>query len=223
VATVVFLVTKFTEGAWVVVVAVPAFVLLFLRVRAYYARTGIELGLGMRPRKPTAKPTVVIVLVSSISRLTERALCEALSLSDEVIAVTVAPSEEDEPDSLAGALAKAWEDWDPGVPLRVLHTEYASVVEPILAFVDDLRSQRDEQIVVLIPVIIPRHARYRILHNQIDLVLSAALRSRDDVVVARVGVAVGDRQRQGPPASPGSAEAVAPAGDPHDGGSPVAG
>jgi hypothetical protein len=120
-------------------------------------------------------------------------------------------------------LAKAWEDWDPGVPLRVLHTEYASVVEPILAFVDDLRSQRDEKIVVLIPVIIPRHARYRILHNQIDLVLSAALRSRDDVVVARVGVPVGDRQRQGPPASPGSAEAVAPAGDPHDGGSPVAG
>jgi amino acid transporter len=205
VATVVFLLTKFTEGAWVVVVAVPAFVLLFRRVRAYYARTAIELGLGTRPVKPTAKASVVIVPVSSISRLTSSALCEALSLSSEVIAVTVAPAEEDDPDARSVALLKAWEDWDPGVPLRVLHTEYASVVEPIVAFVDDLRSQRDEQIVVLIPVTVPRHARYRLLHNQIDLVLSAALRSRDDVVVARVGLAVGGTRPPGPvlPEPPG--------------------
>ena len=40
IATVVFLVSKFTEGAWVVVVAVPAFVFLFLRIHAYYERAG---------------------------------------------------------------------------------------------------------------------------------------------------------------------------------------
>ena len=72
------------------------------------------------------------------------------------------------------------------MPLRVLHTEYASVVEPIVAFIDEARARSDQQIVVLIPVVVPEHLRYRILHNQIDLVLSAALRSRTDVVVARV-------------------------------------
>jgi hypothetical protein len=59
-------------------------------------------------------------------------------------------------------------------------------VEPITSFIDELRANDDRQIVVLIPTIIPDRVRYRILHNQIDLVLSGALRSRPDVVVARV-------------------------------------
>ena len=49
VATVVFLLTKFTEGAWVVVIAVPAFILLFPRIRRYYRRVGLELGLARDP------------------------------------------------------------------------------------------------------------------------------------------------------------------------------
>jgi hypothetical protein len=59
-----------------------------------------------------------------------------------------------------------------------------------VAFVDELRAGRDDQIVVLIPVIIPTKFRYRALHNQIDHVLSAALRGRDDIVVARVPMAI---------------------------------
>ena len=78
-----------------------------------------------------------------------------------------------------------WDRWDPGVPLRLLQTPYASVVDPIVAFVDECR-YRQEQIVVLIPVIVPDRLRYRFLHNQIDVVLSAALRTRTDVVVAKV-------------------------------------
>ena len=56
VATVVFLVTKFTEGAWVVVLAVPAFIALFAWIHRYYARAGRALGLGEIPAKPQAKP-----------------------------------------------------------------------------------------------------------------------------------------------------------------------
>jgi hypothetical protein len=62
------------------------------------------------------------------------------------------------------------------------------VVEPIVAFIDEARSHGDQQIVVLIPVVVPDRLRYRILHNQIDRVLSAALRTRTDVVVARVSM-----------------------------------
>jgi len=58
-----------------------------------------------------------------------------------------------------------------------------------VAFIDQLRAEHpDDQLVVLIPVIRPDKLRYRILHNQIDLVLSSALRGRDDIVVARVTV-----------------------------------
>ena len=70
------------------------------------------------------------------------------------------------------------------------------MVAPILALIDELREPNDKQIVVLIPVVIPDRLRYRILHNQIDRVLSAALRTRTDVVVARVAMPL-----QAPPTS----------------------
>ena len=55
IATAVFLLTKFTEGAWVVVIAVPAFIFLFTRIRRYYRRVGLELGLDEIPGKPAGQ------------------------------------------------------------------------------------------------------------------------------------------------------------------------
>lgn len=124
--------------------------------------------------------------MTAISRLTVYALSEALSLGSEVIAVTVVVDGGEEGAAQGSALEQEWAKWDPGVPLRVLQTDYSSVVEPIPAFIDELRSRDDRQIVVLIPTVIPDRVRYRILHNQVDLVLSSALRSRPDVVVARI-------------------------------------
>ena len=188
--TIVFLISKFTEGAWVVVIAVPAFVFLFVRINAYYKRAGIDLGVGTVPRKPQAKRTLVIVPVASVSRLARHAISEALSLGQEVIAVSVVMDHGDDGRREAQALERAWAEWDPGVPLRILHTEFASVVEPIVAFIDKAREDDDRQIVVLIPVVVPEHLRYRLLHNQIDRVLSAALSTRTDIVVARVRMPV---------------------------------
>ena len=74
------------------------------------------------------------------------------------------------------------------MPLQVLNTEYASVAEPLVAFIDRLCQQHDKQIVVLIPVVLPDRLRYEFLHNHYDLVLSAALRGRPDVVCARISM-----------------------------------
>jgi amino acid transporter len=190
-ATLIFLVSKFAEGAWVVVVAVPALVLLFSRIHRYYERTATEVGVGSVPPKPHGKHTRVIVPINSVSRVTEHAISEALSISHDVVCVYVACDSPDaEPDQssldVASDLEALWRRWRPGARLEVLHTEFSSVIEPILEYVDSERARGDAQIVVLIPVVVPVKLRYRILHNQIDLVLSAALRKRDDVVVARV-------------------------------------
>ena len=189
IATIVFLVSKFTEGAWVVVIAIPAFILLFVRIHSYYVRAGRELHIDEIPPKPVEKRTIVIVPVNRISRLTDHALTEALSLGQEVVAVTVILRTGDDAIRWVDSLQHDWRQWDPGVPLRVLRTEYASVVEPIVRFIDGTREEHpDDQIVVLIPVIRPDKLRYRLLHNQIDIVLTQALRSREDVIVARVSV-----------------------------------
>ena len=57
--------------------------------------------------------------------------------------------------------------------MQVLNTEYASVAEPLVAFIDELCERHDKQIVVLIPVVLPDRLRYEFLHNHYDLVLSA--------------------------------------------------
>jgi Amino acid permease len=184
-ATLVFLLTKFVEGAWVVVIAIPLFIVLFNRIEAYYGRAAKELGIGVMQPPPERKDTIVVVPVTNVSRLTQHALSEAISLGGEVLAVTVVF------DGELGSLPwvgveSQWERWNPGVELRVLHTDYASIVQPIVRFVDELRADDDRQVVVLIPVVIPDRLRYRLLHNQVDLALASELRRRPDVVVARV-------------------------------------
>jgi amino acid transporter len=188
-ATVIFLVSKFTAGAWVVVVAVPLFILLFLRVHAYYEAARRSLGIGRVPPKPESRPILVVVPLAGISRSAQRALSEALSMSAHVIAVRVMVEQpEDERRAETDhELQEEWQRWAPGVPLHVLHTEFASVVHPIVAFIDDLqKGHQGEHIVVLVPVVVPDRLRYLFLHNHIDAVLGRALRGRPDIVVAKV-------------------------------------
>jgi amino acid transporter len=184
VATVIFLISKFTEGAWVVVLAVPTFIFGFTRIHSYYQLAAQALGLNGVPGKPAAKATIVVVPVVRVSRLVQHALSEALSVSDQVIAVTVVTDGEDQDADRAQKIQEQWDAWDPGPPLRVLHTEYAAMAGPILAFVDQLREQHSEQIMVLIPVAVPVPPRYRFLHNHFEVVLMRALRNRPDIVVA---------------------------------------
>ena len=187
VATVIFLTTKFTSGGWVVVVAVPVFIFMFRRVYAYYDKVRLVIGLGAIPPKPERRRTVVVVPVTGVSKLAQHALSEALSISKQVVAVRVIVEDAGgEESSTDRALQDEWQRWGPGVPLHVLHTEYASVVRPIVEFIDGLHQQHDDQIVVLVPVVVPDRLRYRLLHNHLDTVLSNALRSQPDVVVARV-------------------------------------
>jgi amino acid transporter len=186
VATVVFLVTKFTAGAWVVVLAVPALITLFARTHAYYTRCGQALGLDAIPARPHAKPTMVVVPVTGVDRLTQHAVAEALSISPRVVAVHVVLEDTTGDTARERELDRRWAGWNPGVPLRILHTEYASVARPIVAFIDELHVQHDERIIVLIPVALPPRLRYRFLHNHLEIALTTALQTRPDVIVARV-------------------------------------
>ena len=194
VATVVLLVTKFGEGAWVVVIAIPTFILLFERIHRYYQRVADVLALDRVPPKPRPKHTIAVVPVLALSRLTEHAIAEAISITDEVYAVHVVfedgESGPEKAHEQAHDMAELWNRWDPGVPLKMLHTEYASVAGPIVGFIDELRRRSPCQIVILIPVAVPDRVRYSLLHNHLDFVLDRALRNRSDVIVARVPMLV---------------------------------
>ncbi|WP_406517080.1 APC family permease [Streptomyces sp. NBC_00134] len=180
VAGVVLLATKFLEGAWVVVVAVPLLMLLFARVQRYYTAVGRELGLGEVPPPVRVTDSLVIVPVGEVSKLTQLALTAARALGHDVVAVAV----HGDP-AKARALQESWARWQPGVRLEIIDSPHRSLVQPIVDYV--LRAaEGGRQIAVLIPEVEPLHRRYQILQNQRGLLLAAVLRARTDVVVCVV-------------------------------------
>jgi amino acid transporter len=186
VATVVFAVAKFTSGAWVVLAAVPLLLLLFHSIKRYYRELGQALQLGRTPAPPRPGALLVVVLVSRISTLTRQALSEALSMSDQVIALSVQFDDAD-----ADALERAWQVWNPGVRLAVLRSEFRSVVRPVLRFVDSLERDDGRRTLVLIPEVVPRWPWQTFLHNQMGVILTEALRSHTDLTVARLPLHIG--------------------------------
>ena len=179
-ATAVFIATKFASGAWVVVLIVPALMLLFSRIQSYYRAVGIELDLGQLPHRSLPARSLVIVPVGSISKLTEHALRAALSLSDDVIAVSVHPEA-----AQSAAFRAEWDRWDPGVQLETLDSPHRSLVHPVVNYVRHVQ-QAGRQVAVLIPEIQPRRWRYRILQNQRGLLLATVLRASTDVVICTI-------------------------------------
>jgi hypothetical protein len=178
VAVVVFVFSKFIEGAWVVVLTIPALMLLFDRIEKYYAEVATELELGRTPSCPTRPQSLVVVPVTSVNRLTERALCAALALGDHAVAVAVAADEDER-----HRLSEQWTEWNPGVPLEVVLSRQRALVRSVIRYVTTAAAD-GTQVTVLISEIQPRKRRHEVLHNQRGLLLAAALRSRTDAIVA---------------------------------------
>jgi amino acid transporter len=187
VASVVLFATKFTAGAWLLLIIVPGLMLLFDRVEHYYRNVGEQLGLGRLPAKPVPGPdrqAMVIVPIVSVSLLAERALQAAMRLGGEVVplAVDIDPAE-------TSRLREQWGRWDPGVGLQVVPSPHRNLVPPTIAFVRT-QMQHGRHVIVLLAQVEPKRHRYRILHNQRGLVLAAALRVRTDAVIATLLVRV---------------------------------
>ncbi|MFG2859708.1 APC family permease [Streptomyces sioyaensis] len=186
VSAVVVTATKFTEGAWLLVIALPLMVLAFEAVHRAYDRIGARLGLGRIPEPPRRARSLVIVPVSHLSRLTCEALNAAVSLGEEVIAVTVThDTPEDRP--ATEALRRDWELWNPGVELLELPSATRSLGRPIAAYVTALGARRPgTRITVLIPEAEPAHLWQRLLQNQRGAVVAHAVRRDTDAVICRL-------------------------------------
>ncbi|MFI9358023.1 APC family permease [Streptomyces lydicus] len=186
VSAVVVTATKFTEGAWLVLLALPLLVLTFEAVHRAYTRIGERLGLGRVPEAPCRAKSLVVVPVSHLSRLTCEALNAAVSLGDEVVAVTVTHADADDRPA-AVALRRDWELWDPGVQLLELPSTTRSLGRPIADYVTGLTTHRpDTRITVLIPEAEPAHLWQRLLQNQRGAVVAHAVRRDTDAVICRL-------------------------------------
>ena len=187
VATVIFVVTKFTAGAWVVVIAIPALILLFTRIAHYYRDVGAELGLGETPPLPAPAPSLVVVPVAMLSTMTAAAVSRALSLGDEVVAVSVQFDDE-----AATSLQEEWDRWQPGVALTILRSPSRSVTKPMLAYLRSPQVRAWSSVFVLIPEVEPKKWRHQLLQNQRGIILANVLRRHCEVTVARIAFRLKD-------------------------------
>ncbi len=180
------LVSKFTEGAWLVVIVIPLLVLMFTRIQAAYQRIGRQLELGKLPDPPERTPALVLVPVYGLSRLAREGVSAALSLGDDVVAMTVCYSDPDD-EQHHSRFREQWEAWNPGVPLVTLHTRRRSLGPPVVDYVR-AREQEDlrRRVVVLIPEVQPEHWWLWFLHNQRGSVLNRAIMNgTENVVICR--------------------------------------
>ena len=187
VVTVVIAVSKFTHGAWMVIVLIPVIVLAFLRVERHYQRVAKLLSL-QGANRPRIGKNPVVVLVAGLHRGTVEALEYAKSISPNVTALTV-----DLDPTQTSKLRLRWAEWAPDVPLVVLESPYRSILQPLLAYIDRMERQGEGRyMTVVLPEFIPSHWWEHLLHNQTALLVKAALLFRPCKVTVSVPYHLGD-------------------------------
>lgn len=179
--TIITVVAKFTEGAWMVALAIPLIVWLFYKIRHHYDDVAKELQVDYRVQ-PKATHTKVVIPISGISRVVAQSVSYAKGISDDVVAVTV-----DIDDEHAAKMREKWEDWSPDVPLVILRSPYRTVTVPLLKYIDSMeKTEPDSLITVLIPQFIVKKWWHALLHNQTAIVIRTILLFRKDVVVSTI-------------------------------------
>ena len=180
-ALLVIVATKFTHGAWLVVVLIPVGVLAFRKVHRHYD----EIGEAMQLRQfevPERVTQQVVVLVSSIDRGILNALIYARSLSPEAEAVHV------NLDPKAAETLKArWSLWAGEFPLTILESPYRSLIQPLREYIDGLQQKTGaDYITLVIPEFVPSRWWHHLLHNQSALLIKAAFLFRRGTLVLNV-------------------------------------
>jgi hypothetical protein len=147
-----------------------------MAVNRSYARIGKQLELGVTPRAPVVSKSLVVVPVGGLSRLTAEGINTALSIGDEVVAVTVCFAD---PEDTAADVSPRdqWDEWQPEVPLITLRSVRRSLSKPIVSYLCDLeKTDKYHRLFVLIPEVQPSSVWQYLLHNQRGVILDRAIR-----------------------------------------------
>jgi amino acid transporter len=175
-------VTKFTHGAWIVVVLIPTLVVAFVTVRRHYDQVARQLSIDGAEAEPPLTAHVVLVLVGDVHRGVLRAVRYARALSTDARGVYVEITPEQ-----TRRVEERWARFAAGMPLVVLRSPYRSVAGPLLEYLDHLQRQVSDQLVtIILPEFIPARWWQHLLHNQTALLIKGALLFRKGVIVTNV-------------------------------------
>ena len=180
----VFAITKFRDGAWVVLILIPILVAAFWFIHRHYNNLAKKLSLdnfGVIP--PHAMRHRVIMPVSGVHQGTLAALRYARMLSDDVTAVHVVIEPAD-----AEKVRAKWETWGEGVRMVLLDSPYRLFIEPILGYISEIASKRQpgETITIVVPEFVSENRMTGALHTNTANILREQLKNQHGIVITNV-------------------------------------
>lgn len=182
IVTIVIAVTKFSHGAWVVLVVVPSLVYMFKSINNHYIDVKKQLDFDNYYRRTGIKHKVIIP-AASLTNVVANTVDYAKEITDDIKVVHISTGAE-----ATEKFKKKWEIWNPGVELVVIESPYRSVFNPLVKYIKDTdkNKQQDEVVTVLVPEFVTTKWWHKFLHNQTGLILQNILVFQTDVVVTTV-------------------------------------
>jgi hypothetical protein len=175
--------TKFTHGAWLVILLIPLLVLLLMTIRRHYDDVAGQLSLeGLEPQELPPGRHHVLVLVGDVHRGVLGAIRYARAMSPNARAIYIEVDAESR-----RRLEQRWAKWASSMPLVALRSPYSSVIGPLLEYVDRLQQEApDTLITIVLPEFVPVRWWQQLLHNQTALLIKGAMLFRRGVIVIDV-------------------------------------
>jgi hypothetical protein len=195
----VVIVAKFTEGAWITVLAIPGLMLLMSAVHRHYQTMIRETASHEPAHLKDIVPPVVVIPLQRWSRLAEKAMRLAYTMSEDVFVLHIVSEDEGEDNNRAQSeLAGVWHDYveRPAVKagfkppeLVVLRSPYRLVITPIFKYILELENRHHNRLVsVLVPEIVERKWYYYLLHNQRATALKVILYTKGNGRIVVISV-----------------------------------
>ena len=170
ITAIVVLVAKFAEGAWITALLVALMIVVMHAVKRHYVRVNRETGLNRAIVPAEIREPIVILPIDRWSRISEKALSFALSMSNDIRCLHVQTAEK--PDEIC-------RDWEKDVagPLRaagkcvpkleVLQSPYRYILQPVVDYVLEAeKSCEGRKVCVLVPELVVLHWWENLLHNR---------------------------------------------------------
>jgi amino acid transporter len=178
----VFIITKFMHGAWLVIVMIPLLVVLFLAIHRHYLAVARQL--SMEEIDDSLKPInhTVIVPISGIHRGVLNALQYAKSISNDSVTAVFIDFEEE----ATARLKERWDRLNLGVKLVILPSPYRELTRPLLRYIYRIDRRRDDVLTVVLPEFVPARWWQHLLHNQSSLLLKGRLLFKPGIIVTNV-------------------------------------
>lgn len=183
VVVLVFAVTKFVDGAYIVIILIPIMVIIFTITHAHYQHLAEQLSLKNYNGPSRITRHRVIMPIGGVHKGTLAALQYARTISDDITVVHVSIDPEQ-----AEKVRQKWELWGDGRRFVILDSPYRLFLEPLLQYITEIEKQRqpNEVITIVVPEFVPNHWWAGVLHTQTAVSLRLALMLHPNIVITSV-------------------------------------